>query len=121
MVLMLSSIIFQRQSRLRRRLKNIVRSVYVLLSSKYEDIVRLFNQTVEHFGQLDIVFSNARIEHWDKPDEVDESRIDHVCFIDINYSLKDNGRLILMSSLSAQRVRLLVYVLYINNLYDLCM
>jgi tetrahydroxynaphthalene reductase len=47
--------------------------------SKSADVVKLFDQIVEKFGQLDIVFSNAGIEHWGKPDEVDEAQIDKVC------------------------------------------
>jgi tetrahydroxynaphthalene reductase len=50
--------------------------------SKREDIVRLFDETVKNFGQIDIVFSNSGIEHWGKPDEVDEAQIDKVCWID---------------------------------------
>jgi len=47
--------------------------------SKQEDVVKIFEQIIEKFGQLDIVFSNAGIEHWGKPDEVDEAQIDKVC------------------------------------------
>jgi tetrahydroxynaphthalene reductase len=50
--------------------------------SKREDIVRLFDETVKNFGQIDIVFSNSGIEHCGKPDEVDEAQIDKVCWID---------------------------------------
>ena len=48
--------------------------------SKREDLVKLFDQTVHELGHLDIVFSNAGIEHWGKPDEVDEAQIDKVSF-----------------------------------------
>jgi tetrahydroxynaphthalene reductase len=46
--------------------------------SKQADIVKLFDQTVDKFGRLDIVFSNSGIEHWGKPDEVDEAQFDKV-------------------------------------------
>ena len=49
--------------------------------SKREHLVKLFEQVIKEFGRLDIVFSNAGIEHWGKPDEVDEEQIDKVrCF-----------------------------------------
>jgi tetrahydroxynaphthalene reductase len=50
--------------------------------SKQEDVVKLFQQIVEKIGQVDIVFSNAGIEHWGKPDEVDEAQIDKVNVLD---------------------------------------
>ena len=46
--------------------------------SKQTEVVRLFEQAVKEFGQLDIVFSNSGIEHWGKPDEIDEAQIDKV-------------------------------------------
>jgi NAD(P)-dependent dehydrogenase (short-subunit alcohol dehydrogenase family) len=46
--------------------------------SKHADIVKLFDEIEKNFGQLDIVFSNSGIEHWGKPDEVDEAQIDKV-------------------------------------------
>ncbi|CAF1130174.1 unnamed protein product [Adineta steineri] len=81
--------------------------------SKYEDNVKLFDKTIETFGRLDIVFSNAGIEHWGKPNEVDEAQIDKVFNTNVKSQfftaqqaykhMNDNGRLILMSSLAAQR------------------
>jgi NAD(P)-dependent dehydrogenase (short-subunit alcohol dehydrogenase family) len=52
--------------------------------SKWEDLIKLFDQVVKELGHLDIVFSNAGIEHWGKPDELDEVQIDKVCFFDRN-------------------------------------
>ena len=46
--------------------------------SKQGDVVKLFDETVEKLDRLDIVFSNSGIEHWGKPDEVDEAQIDKV-------------------------------------------
>ncbi|CAF1059348.1 unnamed protein product [Adineta ricciae] len=81
--------------------------------TKQEDVVRLFNEVLEKFGRLDIVFSNAGIEHWGKPNEVDEAQIDKVFDINVKSQffvaqqaykyMNDNGRLILMSSLAAHR------------------
>jgi tetrahydroxynaphthalene reductase len=51
--------------------------------SKQADIVKLFDQTIGQFGQLDIVFSNSGIEHWGKPDEVDEAQFDKVIYISV--------------------------------------
>ena len=41
--------------------------------------MKLFKQITENLGQLDIVFSNAGIEHWGNLDEIDEAQIDKVC------------------------------------------
>ena len=46
--------------------------------SKQADIIKLFDQAVAEFGQIDIVFSNSGIEHWGKPDEVNEEQFDKV-------------------------------------------
>lgn len=46
--------------------------------SKQENVVKLFEKVMQTFGRLDIVFSNAGIEHWGKPNEVDEAQIDKV-------------------------------------------
>ena len=44
--------------------------------SKQTNVVRLFEEAVNKLGRLDIVFSNSGIEHWGKPDEIDEAQID---------------------------------------------
>lgn len=54
--------------------------------SKREDLVKLFDQTLHELGHLDIVFSNAGIEHWGKPDEVHEAQIDEVRFSQDTYA-----------------------------------
>ena len=46
--------------------------------SKQTDVVRLFEEAVNKLGRLDIVFSNSGIEHWGKPDEIDEAQLDKV-------------------------------------------
>jgi NAD(P)-dependent dehydrogenase (short-subunit alcohol dehydrogenase family) len=80
--------------------------------SKRQDLVKLFEQTIKEFGRLDIVFSNAGIEHFGKPDEVEEEQIDKVFNVNVKSQffvaqqaykhMNDNGRLILISSISAQ-------------------
>jgi len=81
--------------------------------SKTADIVKLFDLSIKEFGRIDIVFSNSGIEHWGKPDEVDEAQIDKVFAINVKAQffvaqqaykyMSDYGRLILMSSISAQK------------------
>lgn len=56
--------------------------------TKNEDVVNLFDQAVQTLGSLDIVFSNAGIEHWGKPDEVTEEQIDKVYIIVYSHLIK---------------------------------
>lgn len=82
--------------------------------SKEEDIKRLFQKVIEEFGQVDIVLSNSGIEHFGAVPDVTEQQIDHVFAVNVKAQffvaqqshkyIADNGRLILMSSISAQKI-----------------
>ena len=79
--------------------------------SKVEDIQHLFKQTKEHFGRVDIVVSNSGIEHFAPIDQVTPEQFDRVFNTNTRGQffvgqaayehLADDGRLILMSSISA--------------------
>lgn len=79
--------------------------------SKVEDIQSLFQQTKAHFKHVDIVVSNSGIEHFGRIDQVTPEDFDKVFNINTRGQffvgqaayehLTDNGRLILMSSISA--------------------
>ncbi|KAL1683023.1 hypothetical protein EV122DRAFT_202439 [Schizophyllum commune] len=80
-----------------------------------EEIERLFTESVQKLGRIDIVFSNAGIEAWARPDEFSREGMDKVFGTNV-YSqlfvaqqaykhLQDEGRLILMSSIAAHMGR----------------
>ena len=79
--------------------------------SKIEDIKYLFQQTKAHFNHVDIVVSNSGLEHFGRIDEVKPEDFDQVFNVNTRGQffvgqaayehLADNGRLILMSSISA--------------------
>lgn len=80
--------------------------------SKPEEIQRLFEEAKSHFnGQLDIVVSNSGIEHFDKIEDVTPEQFDQVFAINTRAQffvaqqaflhLPEGGRLVLMSSISA--------------------
>jgi len=81
--------------------------------SKLSGIESLFDVAVKEFGKIDIVFSNAGIESWGAPDEVNEEEFDKVFDVNVKAQffvtqqaykhMNDFGRLILISSLSAQK------------------
>lgn len=79
--------------------------------SKIEDIKNLFQRTKELFHKVDIVVSNSGVEHFGAIDQVTPEEFDRVFNINTRGQffvgqaayehLADNGRLILMSSISA--------------------
>jgi len=81
--------------------------------SKKADVIHLFDTTKKQFGRIDIVMSNSGIEHFGALDQITEEEIDKTFAINVkgqffiaqeSYKHMENyGRLILMSSLSAQR------------------
>ena len=89
-----------------------------------EEITRLFEEAKFHFGHLDIVVSNAGIEHFNQITDVTPEQFDSV--FDINTRaqffvaknafvyLEEGGRLILLSSMSAH-VGLRYHALYEGN------
>lgn len=75
-----------------------------------EEITRLFEKAKFHFGHIDIVVSNAGIEHFDQITDVTPEQFDTV--LDVNTRAQffvaknalvylEGGRLILLSSMSA--------------------
>lgn len=82
--------------------------------SKQTEIKSMFDTVVEQLGRLDIVMSNSGIEHFGAVPDVTGEEIDHVFAVNVRAQyfvaqqaythLADNGRLILISSISAQRV-----------------
>ncbi|TRM63724.1 hypothetical protein BD626DRAFT_548069 [Schizophyllum amplum] len=88
--------------------------------TKPEEIERLFTVAVEKMGRLDVVFSNAGVESWARPDQYTKDEMDnaserslHTTRAKVNGQLfvaqqaykhlRDEGRLILMSSVPAQK------------------
>ncbi|KAH2763469.1 hypothetical protein KXV66_008057 [Aspergillus fumigatus] len=79
--------------------------------SKETDIKAVFEEVMEEFGRLDIVLSNSGIEHFGSVSTVTEAEIDNILRVNVKGQffvtqqaykhLADNGRLILMSSISA--------------------
>jgi NAD(P)-dependent dehydrogenase (short-subunit alcohol dehydrogenase family) len=75
-------------------------------------IAILFEKAVEHFGRLDIVVSNSGVEQFGRIDEVTPQEFDRVFGLNTRGQffvaqqafkhLNEGGRLILMSSISAQ-------------------
>lgn len=83
--------------------------------SKETDIKAVFEEVMEEFGRLDIVLSNSGIEHFGSVSTVTEAEIDNILRVNVKGQffvtqqaykhLADNGRLILMSSISAFKVK----------------
>ncbi|KAI4263566.1 MAG: hypothetical protein L6R42_001293 [Xanthoria sp. 1 TBL-2021] len=79
--------------------------------TKLPEIDRLFRESKQHFGKIDIVFSNSGTESFDKTEEISEEKYDHVFNLNARAQffigqaawkhVEDHGRLILMSSISA--------------------
>ncbi|RFU35779.1 hypothetical protein B7463_g568, partial [Scytalidium lignicola] len=80
--------------------------------SKPNEIVKLFENAIAHFGKLDIVLSNAGVEAWAKEDDVTQEMFDRVFNINCRGQffvaqqgykyLSRGGRIILTSSIAAQ-------------------
>ena len=76
--------------------------------SKFEDIQRLFNRTVEHFGRLDILVNNAGIRITKNVTEIEEEEFDRLFAVNVKGTffscqlaarrLSDGGRIINVSS-----------------------
>ncbi|KAJ5326283.1 uncharacterized protein N7506_009385 [Penicillium brevicompactum] len=81
--------------------------------SEQKEIKSLFEQAIEAFGRVDIVMSNSGIEHFGALDEVTGDEIDKVFNVNVKAQyfvaqqaykyMADNGRLVLTSSISAQK------------------
>ena len=78
--------------------------------SKVEEISQLFNQAVDRFGKLDILVSNAGIEHFGKLEEVTPEEFDRTFAVNTRGQffamreaakrISDGGRIVCMSSVS---------------------
>lgn len=105
--------------------------------SEEKEIKSLFEQTMKEFGRVDIVMSNSGIEHFGALEEVTADEIDKVFGVNVKAQyfvaqqaykyMADNGRLVLTSSISAQKVRqpisfysvivfrVLIQIMYVGN------
>lgn len=81
--------------------------------SKEDQIKALFQKVIEDLGRVDIVLSNSGIEHFSPIADVTEAQIDQVFAVNVKAQffvaqqahkhMANNGRLILMSSISAHK------------------
>lgn len=89
-----------------------VRSICIRADvSKRDEIRQLFSRATAELGQIDIIMSNSGIEHFGALEDVSEADIDKVLSVNVKAQffvaqeahkyLKDGGRLILISSISA--------------------
>ena len=91
--------------------------------SRVPEITRLFEESVAHFGKIDIVCSNSGMESFDRVDEITEERFDLVFGLNLRaqffvgqhaykYCTPNGGRLILMSSIAAGLIGVGDHALY---------
>jgi len=93
--------------------------------SKPEEIYKLFESAIAHFGKLDIVISNSGTEVWSKEEDVTPADFDYVfnlnCrgqFFVAQQGLKylgQGGRIILMSSIAATMSGIPNHALYAGS------
>ena len=89
--------------------------------AKLEDILKLFHQTIEHFGRLDILVNNAGIRISKNVADIDEAEYDRLFSINVKGTffacqqaarrLSDGGRIINISS-AVTRMMLAGYSIY---------
>ncbi len=90
--------------------------------SKVSEITRLFEETKQHFGKIDVVMSNSGTESFDKTEDITEERFDYVFGLNIRAQFfvgqqaykycEEGGRLILMSSIAAGLLGVRNHALY---------
>ena len=94
--------------------------------SKKADVAALFEQAKKELGRVDIVMSNSGIEHFGDLESVKEEELDRVFSVNVKGQffvaqeahkyLENNGRLMLISSISAVMVRTLSFPLSASTL-----
>lgn len=93
--------------------------------SKPDEIFKMFEQAVAHFGKLDIVISNSGTEVWAKEEDVTVEDFDYIFNINcrgqffvaqqgLKY-LGQGGRIILMSSIAASMSGIPNHALYAGS------
>ena len=90
--------------------------------SKVPEITRLFEDSIAHFGKIDVVCSNSGMESFDKTEEITEERFDLVFGLNLRAQFfvgqhaykycEPGGRLILMSSIAAGLISVGDHALY---------
>ncbi|PVH95095.1 NAD(P)-binding protein [Periconia macrospinosa] len=90
--------------------------------SKVPEIERLFQEAKQYFGHINVVMSNSGTESFDNTEDITEAAFDHVYSLNARAQffigqaawnhLEDNGRLILMSSISAGKLGIKRHALY---------
>ncbi|KAH3946481.1 hypothetical protein HBI56_179600 [Parastagonospora nodorum] len=93
--------------------------------TKVAEIERLFQEGKKHFGKINIVMSNSGTESFDNTEDITEELFDHVFSLNARAQffigqaawkhLEDNGRLVLMSSISAGKVGIKRHALYSSS------
>ncbi|KAI9875646.1 MAG: hypothetical protein M1830_008149 [Pleopsidium flavum] len=79
--------------------------------SKFQEIEKLFDDALAHFGKIDIVVSNSGIEHFETIEKVTPEQFDHIFSINTRGQffvaqqgykrISHGGRVIMMSSIAA--------------------
>jgi 3-oxoacyl-[acyl-carrier protein] reductase len=95
---------------------------YGLIRNQVPEIERLFQEAKQHFGHINIVMSNSGTESFDNTEDVTEAAFDHVYSLNARAQffigqaawnhLENNGRLILMTSISAGKLGVKRHALY---------
>lgn len=90
--------------------------------SSVPEITRLFEESIAHFGHLDIVCSNSGMESFDKTLDITEERFDLVMGLNFRAQffvaqhayryLREGGRVVLMSSIAAGLIGVGDHALY---------
>lgn len=93
-----------------------------LIHNQVPEIERLFQESKQYFGHINIVMSNSGTESFNNTEDITEADFDHVYNLNARAQffigqaawkhLENNGRLILMSSISAGKLGIKRHALY---------
>lgn len=93
--------------------------------SKVDEIAKLFKETIDRFGRVDIVVSNSGTESFDKTEEITPEKFDHVFGLNARgqffvgqhayKNLSHSGRLVLMSSIASGVIGVHDHALYAGS------